>query len=305
MAANRRIALFLQRRDNDYQQLLHDDCLATASEHAFSVEVFYAEGDANRQVQQLREALREPTATRPTAVLVSPVREGTLMPTVDEAVRARVGWIVLSQWSEYLSAQRGQFGTLPVFCVMPDAEEIGRVQALQFKALLPNGGELVYIRGPLGAFSAERRLAGMRKELPGSSLNPVIFTGNWSSESGERAMGNWLRAFGGSELPLYVVGAQNDRMAMGAREALLKAAAQNKRSARRFAVTGCDGSPSYGQRLVGEGKLTATVVIPSVSGRAVVELASVIDGGPPPPLAITVGVSSYPDIEVLAKREPK
>src|SRR5688500_3973349 len=167
MAADRRIALFLQRRDNDYQQLLHDDCLATASQHAFSVKVLYAEGDANRQVQQLQEALREPAATRPTAVMVSPVRESTLVPTVDEAVRMRVGWIVLSQWSEHLSAERGQFGNLPVFCVMPDAEEIGRVQARQFKALLPNGGELVYIRGPLGAFSAERRLAGMRKELPG------------------------------------------------------------------------------------------------------------------------------------------
>jgi len=305
MVANRRIALFLQRRDNDYQQLLHDDCLATASKHAFSVKVFYAEGDANRQVQQLREALREPVATRPTAVVVSPVRESTLMPTVDEAVRMRVGWILLSQWSEYLSAQRGQFGALPAFCVMPDAEEIGRVQALQFKALLPNGGELVYIRGPLGAFSAERRLAGMRNELAGSALHPVIFTGNWSNEGGERAMGNWLRVFGGSELPFYVVGAQNDRMAMGARDALLKAAAQNKSPARRFAVTGCDGSPSYGQRLVGEGKLTATVVIPSVSGRAVVELASVIDGGPPPPLAITVSVHSYPDVEVVAKHEPK
>jgi ABC-type sugar transport system substrate-binding protein len=304
MAANRRIALFLQRRDNDYQQLLHDDCLATASTHGLSVKVFYAESDANRQVHQLQEALREPAVTRPMAVMVSPVRESTLMPTVDEAVRRRVGWIVLSQWSEYLSAQRGQFDALPAFCVMPDPEEIGRLQALQFKALLPNGGELVYIRGPLGAFSAERRLAGMRKELPGSSLQPVIFTGDWSSEGGERAIGNWLRAFGASELPFCVIGAQNDRMAMGAREALLHAAAQNKRSVRRFAVTGCDGSPSYGQRLVRDGKLTATVVIPSVSGRAVFELASIIDGGPPPPLAITVSVSSFPEIEVLAKREP-
>ena len=304
MAANRRIALFLQRRDNDYQQLLHDDCLATASKHALAVKVFYAEGDANRQVQQLREALREPAATRPMAVMVSPVRESTLMPTVDEAVRRRVGWIVLSQWSEYLSAQRGQFDALPAFCVMPDPEEIGRVQALQFKALLPNGGELVYIRGPLGAFSAERRLAGMRKELPGSSLQPVIFTGDWSSEGGERAMGSWLRAFGASELPLCVIGAQNDRMAMGARKALLEAIRQNG-SAGRFAVTGCDGSPSYGQRLVGEGKLTATVVIPSVSGRAVIELASIVDGGPAPPLAITVSVSSYPNIDVIAKREPR
>jgi hypothetical protein len=47
MAVNRRLALFLQRRDNDYQQLLHDDCLATAGNHALSVKVFYDAWDGS------------------------------------------------------------------------------------------------------------------------------------------------------------------------------------------------------------------------------------------------------------------
>jgi ABC-type sugar transport system substrate-binding protein len=238
--------------------------------------------------------------------MVSPVRESTLMQTVPDALRVGVGWIALSRWSDSLSEQRVKFASVPLFCVMPDHEEIGRVQALQFKALLPHGGELVYIRGPLGTFSADRRLEGMRKELAGSSLQPVIFNSDWSSDGGERAIGDFIRVFGGRELPPCVVGAQNDAMAMGAREALLKAAARNKsRVSVRFAVTGCDGSPSYGKRLVSEGKLTATVVIPSVSGRAVVELASTLDGGPPPPLTITVGVHSFPAVDLLAKQELK
>ncbi|HMJ55577.1 MAG TPA: sugar ABC transporter substrate-binding protein [Polyangiaceae bacterium] len=304
--ASRRIALFLQSRGNDYQQLLRDDCVSTASQRAFTVKVFFAEGDADRQAEQLREALREPVTTRATALIVSPVQESRLMPLVTEALRSRVGWIVLSRWSDYLSAQRAQFGNVPVFCVMPDHEEIGRIQALQFKALLPQGGELVYIRGPLGTFSAERRLAGVRKELAGSSLRPVIFNGDWSSESGARAIENWIGIFGGRELPLCVVGSQNDSMAVGAREALLEAVATRKSpSTMRFALTGCDGSPSYGKRLVAEGQLAATVVIPSVSGRAVTELTSILDGGAQPPLAILVDVKGYPDVNVLAKHQPR
>jgi ABC-type sugar transport system substrate-binding protein len=304
--AGRRIALFLQSRGNDYQQLLRDDCLTTASQRAFTVRVFFAEGDANRQVEQLRDELRQPVATRATALIVSPVRESTLMPLVTEALRSRVGWIVLSRWSDYLSGQRAQFGNVPLFCVMPDHEEIGRIQALQFQALLPQGGELVYIRGPLGTFSAERRLAGVRKELAGSSLRPVIFNGDWSSESGERAIENWIRIFGRRELPPCVVGCQNDSMAVGAREALLRAGATRKGlSTPRFALTGCDASPSYGQRLVAEGQLAASIVIPSVSGRAVTELTSILDGGAQPALAILVEVKAYPDVNLLADRQPK
>ena len=301
--ADRRIALFLQARDNDYQQLLRDDCLTAASQRGFSVNVFFAEGDADRQVQQLRETLREPPAKRVLAVMVSPVRESTLVPTVHDALRAGVGWIALSRWSDYLSEQRDKFPGIPVLCVLPDHEEIGRIQALQFRALLPRGGELVYIRGPLGTFSAERRLAGMQKGLAGSTLRPVVFNSDWSKEGGERAMGDWIRVFGGRELPPCVVGAQNDRMAMGARLALLGAVDRNNRDAlKRFAITGCDGSPSYGKRLVSEGQLVATVVVPPVSGRALAELAAVLDGGPPPPLAITVEVRSYPDVNLLAPR---
>ena len=301
--ADRRIGLFLQARDNDYQQLLRDDCLAAASQRGFSVKVFFADGDADRQVQQLQEVLHEPPTKRALAVMVSPVRESTLMPVVHDALRAGVGWVVLSRWSDYLSGQQARFPGVPVLCVLPDHEEIGRIQALQFKAFLPDGGELVYIRGPLGTFSAERRLAGMQKGLAGSTLRPVIFNSNWSNEGGERAMSDWIRVFGGRELPPCVVGAQNDSMAMGARQALLRAVGTNKRApVKHIVVTGCDGSPSYGRRLVSEGQLAATVVVPPVSGRALAELASVLDGGPPPPLAITVGVHSYPDVNLLAPR---
>jgi ABC-type sugar transport system substrate-binding protein len=301
--ANRRIGLFLQSRDNDYQQLLRDDCLAAASQRGFTVTVSFADGDADRQVHQVREALGAPPAQRVLAVMVSPVRESTLMPIVHDALRTGVAWVALSRWSDYLGGQRTQFPGTPVLCVLPDHEQIGRIQALQFRALLPHGGELIYIRGPLGTFSAERRLAGMQKGLAGSSLRPVIFNSDWSSEGAKRAMGDWIRVFGGRELPPCVVGAQNDSMAMGAREALIKAVGANNRDAlKRFAITGCDGSPSYGKRLVSAGELAATVVVPPVSGRALTELASVLDGGPVPPLAITLEVHSYPDVNLLVSR---
>ena len=63
--------------------------------------------------------------------------------------------------------------------------------------------------------------------------------------------------------------------------------------------TGCDGSPSFGRRLVNEGLLAATVVIPPTAGRAVSELASMLGGGARPLPEIALAVSSVPELADL------
>ena len=302
----RRIGLFLQNLENDYQQLLRDDCRTTGARHGFHVDVFSADGNPNKQVQQIHNALRLPLAARLQAVLVSPVRESNLMSNVTEALRSNIGWIMLSRFSDYLASARSEFASVPLFCVMPDHEEIGRIQGRQFKALLPAGGELVYIRGPLGTYSAERRLTGMQKELADTAIHPLIFNSDWTLDGGARAITDWVSVFGAHELPACVVGAQNDSMALGARQALLGAAGKKKEPiGAKFAFTGCDGSSGFGQRLVRDGQLAATILVPSVSGRAVIELASMLDGKSIPPLSIIVDVSSYPLEHLLGKRRPK
>jgi ABC-type sugar transport system substrate-binding protein len=166
------VALLLQTLGNDYQELLRDDCLAAARRFGFEVSVHSAEHSPERQLQQVRELMRQPEGLRPVAVLISPVRETTLMAAAHEAVRMGLGWVVLSRWSEYLAEQHQLFPKVPLFCVMPDQQEIGRIQARQVKALMPDGAELLYIRGPLGTFSAERRWAGFQEEFDTELVRP-------------------------------------------------------------------------------------------------------------------------------------
>jgi ABC-type sugar transport system substrate-binding protein len=209
----------------------------------------------------------------------------------------------LNRWSEQLVDLRKEFPQIPIFAVNPDQIRIGRIQARQFKILLPDGGEVVYLQGPYGTSSAHRRLEGAQGELAGSAIKLVPFNSDWSIEGGERTVQDWLRIFEGRELPDCVIGAQNDNMAMGARMALVRRGQLDlKTPTGRIRITGCDGSPRFGLPLVQAGELTATVVIPPVAGIAVDELASSFEGGRMPPVEIVVAVSSYPDLPVLEAR---
>src|SRR5260370_11365005 len=267
-----RIALF-SSEGGEYQVRLRDDCIAAAGRYGFSVRPFVADNDAQKQVSQIEACPREPAARRPTVGMVSPVREIALLSVAHAAARIGVGWVVLLRWSDYVVDLRDAFRQLPLFVVMPDQTAIGRIQAQQFKALLHRGGEVVYIRGPLGTSSAVRRFEAVQQELKGSPITLFTLTSDWTVDGGAKAMEEWLGIFKKRDLPRFIVGAQNDAMAMGARSVL------EKHTSPSVHFCGCDGSPGYGQRLVNEGKLTATVIMPLGSGTAVSAPASMLFRG--------------------------
>jgi ABC-type sugar transport system substrate-binding protein len=302
VVASRRIALFLQNAANDYQCLLRDDCQTAAARRDFFLTVHSADNDGDDQLRQIRAVLAGPRSQWPVALLVTPVREVALLAAAHEAANLGIGWVSLNRWSDYLLELRREFPAIPVFSVTADQTEVGRIQGRQLTCLLGDTGELVYIQGPLGTSSAHKRNAGMRQELGRfPNVRLVTFNSDWSSEGGEMAMRDWIRIFPRGKLPRFAVGAQNDSMASGARRALLECTG-NEHSIASIPLTGCDGTPMFGQRLVKEGKLTATVVIPPVGSRAIDELASMLAGGRPVSTEIVVTVSSYPALETLAKR---
>jgi ABC-type sugar transport system substrate-binding protein len=296
-----RIALFLHS-DNDYQQALRDDCIAAAKRHGFSFRFFSATDNSGTQVEQIQACLREPKEQRPTVFLVAPVREAALLSTAYAAARLGVGWILLGRWSGYMADLREEFPRLPIFSVAADQKEIGRIQGRQFRALLPDGGELVYIRGPLGTSSAIRRFEGVQEVLQDAPIKLYALSSDWTMEGGTQAMNDWLRVFRWRDFPKFVVGAQNDTMTMGARSALAAAvSARTDASLRQIVFTGCDGTPRYGQRLVLEGTLRATVIMPPTSGRAVDELAAMLlEGRPRPNAEVVLNPASFPDLRALA-----
>ena len=295
------VALF-SMDDGEYQELLRDEFLRTARGYGFPSRVFRADSDSEKQVAQIQDCLREPPDRRPTVIMVSPVRESPLLSTAYEAARLGVGWVSLLRSWDYVNDLRKEFSDLPIFSVVADQTEIGRMQGQQLLALLPRGGELVYIQGPIGTSSAVRRHAGLQEVLRGAAVNMFTLHSDWTREGGARAMLDWARVFQGRELPAFIVGAQNDLMAMGARDAIEELARERPRFSRESAFfCGCDGSPSYGQRLVTEGKLASTVIMPLCAGRAISEIASMLHGGPLPPATIELRPESFPNPHLLTR----
>ena len=206
---DRSLALFLRTSANDYQDLLREDCVAAARRQGFQLRVFSADDDADRQVRQIHETVASSPSSRPIAFLVSPVRESALLTVAHEATRAGIGWVFLNRWNESLLGLRGEFPELPIFAVNPDQYQVGGIQGHQFRALLPEGGELLYIQGPLGTSSAQGRFAGLQDVIAGAPIRIVTFNSDWSIDGGESATREWLRIFAGRPLPVCVVGAQN------------------------------------------------------------------------------------------------
>lgn len=261
------------------------------------VRVLTADNNAKRQAAQIRDVLSESGSRLPSVILVSPVQENALAGLAREAGRKGVGWVVLNRWSESMLELREEFPGLPIFSVTPDQYEIGHVQGRQFKSLLPRGGEVLYLSGPASTSSARRRSEGLARELGDSSIRLHTVNSDWSSEGGQSVIQAWLERLPRETLRTLVVGAQNDSMAAGACRALAdEARRRNREDVMRLPVTGCDGANGFGQRLVAEGMLTATVLVPPVAGRAVDELAAYFRGEPLPPAEIVLGVSSFPEL---------
>jgi ABC-type sugar transport system substrate-binding protein len=294
------IALFLRSLDNDYQQRLRDDALAVAGWLGFTVKVFAAQNDSSKQCLQITETLTDPSASDLAAVLVSAVRDDVLDQLAHKAGEAGVGWVLLNREAPYLEVLRNEFPSLPVFGVTPDQTEIGRIQAKQVKLLLPQGGVVLCVTGPAKTSSSQLRLEGLRAELP-ASFKVSTLEADWTSEGARLATERMLAEPNADQRLPALVCAQNDEMALGVRQALRDAASRwNQSSVADLPITGCDGSPALGQRLVRQKRLWATVALPSAAGPALEWLARWNDGADRPPVNVTLPVSSFPELSALA-----
>jgi ABC-type sugar transport system substrate-binding protein len=297
----RRIALFLRATDNDYQDRQRESCHASSTRHRISVTEFNARNDYASQSRQIQDCLQSPAGIRPRILLVNPVRETSLGLLARLAASMGIGWVTLNRSSDYLGELRREYPELPFFSINPDQRQIGRLQGEQWKSLLPEGGEVFYIQGPRSTSSASLRLAGAERELAATRISLHTCHANWSMEGGAEAARNWLSDLRGRELSRCIVSAQNDSMADGARGALAEGLAVGKKRFEDLRFTGCDGSPKYGQRLVTERRLAATVDVPPTAGRAVELIASVLDGARPPTSDVIIDVASFPELSVLVR----
>jgi ABC-type sugar transport system substrate-binding protein len=302
------LGLFLRAVDNPYQELIRAEAHARARAHGYTVREVSAKNDADRQVAQVQESLEGLTQATPRALFVNPVRESALHLVARQASRRDVAWVMLNRTSDFVRELRREAPGQVMVCVDVNQQEVGRLQGRQFRALLPNGGEVLYLLGPAATSSARLRLSGVEREIAGTSIRLTLRATDWTEEAGASATMLWLESLPSGRETATVIGAQNDTMAVGAARALSDF--RRTRSAALYGltevpITGCDGVPSHGQRLVHEGQLAATVVIPATSGVAVDLVLDSFDGKATPQSDLVLEVHSFPDVGALVRPSGK
>ena len=293
------IGLFLRSNDNDYQQRLKEVGLREAKRQGFDIVLESAQNDPTRQVEQIRAAIANAPTTKLTAILVSSVRDDVLPDVVREAAEAGLDWALLNEGT-FIDAIHDQYPSQAIFVVSPDQLEIGRIHGRQVRALVGSTGKVLCVTGPLTTVMAQQRLDGLKEILAGD-FSLIELNADWTSERARMAVERWAGELAAdAELPGMFV-AHNDEMALGVRQALRDAASQKDLPLATAPITGCDGAQTFGQRLVREGRIKATVIMPPASGAAIEWIARIRTRGERPPVRVLQPVTSFPNVSGLKR----
>ena len=294
-----KFVLCLTNNDNDYQIEQAAAAEAAARRLGVNLLVIHAENDSVTQSQQLLKIIQSRTDALPDGIMFEPVG-GTALPQVARAAAiAGISWVVLNRDVEYISELRKAY-RIPAFCITSDHEEIGRIQGRQFAAILPNGGDVLYIQGPSESLAAKQRTFGMYETKP-ASVQVKLMKAQWTEASAQRTVSSWLRLSTSQQTHLDMIAAQDDSMALGARKAFQEELnLQSRERWLKLPYIGCDGLPSSGQTWVRSGLLTATIFVPPNAGTALEMLVQAIQGGTMPVERSTVAPVSIPALDVLA-----
>jgi ABC-type sugar transport system substrate-binding protein len=188
---------------------------------------------------------------------------------------------------------------VPVFAINSDHEEIGRIQGQQFNALLPAGGCVLYLEGPSTSEVSRVRAEGMMSTKR-SDISVKTLRGDWTEASAYHAVKSWLRLPTSRDLHIGVIGCQNDAMALGAHRAFQEFVDSEERDRLlKLPLTGCDGVPSKGRAYVERKNMTATIVVPPLTGPALELIAEAFRNQRNIPEQTMLSPSSYPALEKL------
>ena len=246
-----------QCSDDIWRTKLNEELSLAARVDGVTLRLSSADDDSQKQMAQIRSFIAEGVDL----LIVSPNQSHTITPAVEEAFDAGIPVILFDRKidSDKYTAFIGA-----------DNVEIGRIMGHYIADFLNQKGLVVEIPGLEGSSPADDRHKGVAEALqqyPGISLVTTAY-GGWLQEGGFNAM---KEVIGRGIRPDAVFG-QNDRMAMGAREALGYPA--------DVYFFGVDALPDAGLQDVIDGVLTASYLYPT-RGDLVMELAKNILSGRP------------------------
>jgi ABC-type sugar transport system substrate-binding protein len=288
--------------DNDYQIEQSESAELAARKTGVDVQIIHAQNDAINQSTQVLKAIQAPKELRPDAIIFEPVG-GTALPQVAKAAAsAGIGWVILNRDANYIEELR-KTSTAPLFSISSDHVEIGRIQGRQMAALLRGGGSVLYIQGPSENSAAKDRTAGMQETKP-ASVQVTMLKAQWTQESAQKSVRSWLKLTTSQRAAIDLISAQDDSMAMGARDAFKELANEDERERwLKLPFTGCDGLPKTGQAWVRSGLLAATVFVPPNAGQAIEMLVDAIQNKKLPPERVVTVAVSIPALDALTRRK--
>jgi ribose transport system substrate-binding protein len=236
-----------------YRERMNDD-IRTAAEKVpqFQVEFADAAQDNAKQVSDVENFLTQQIDL----LIISPNEAAPLTAVVKKVYDQGIPVIVLDRKVE---------GDAYTTFIGADNEEIGR-QAGEFvaKELLPDGGNVVEIKGLPGSTPAQERSNGFKEGIASNPGVKVIATGvgDWLRDKGQQQAEALLQA----QDDIDVVYSHNDPMAEGAYLAAQAAGRENE-----MEIIGIDALPipSGGIKAVEEGRLSATFTYPTGGKEAI------------------------------------
>ncbi|HMK29917.1 MAG TPA: substrate-binding domain-containing protein [Terriglobales bacterium] len=274
---------------------------AAADRLAVDLQVVSAEMDAVAQGQELLQFVQSRTEPRLDGILLEPVSANGLPRVAEAAVAAGIGWVVSNAQVEYLGALRKK-ANVPVFLVSQDHVEVGRIQGRQIAALLPDGGSVLYLRGPAMSSIASKRFEGLDSTKPRNVELKSLKVQGSTAEDACKAVRSWLSLSTVRPESTQLIMSQNVDFISGARKALETIASPADRA--KWLALPCAGVgiSSQVKPLVDQGVLCAAVLTSLTMDRAMEMLVKAIKDGSQPPEQTFVEADQYPTFEELVKR---
>jgi ABC-type sugar transport system substrate-binding protein len=286
--------------DNAYQ---HEQALVAKSagvKLGIDLTLLHANDDSITQSQQLLEIIQARSDAPPSAFLVEPVTSTGLRKVAEAAVAQGIGWVVSNSDVDYV-AQLRKNSRIPIFIVTQGQFEIGRLQGKQLAALLPQGGQVLYLAGPSMSSVAAQRFEGMESARP-RNVQLTVLRSKWSEASAQQSVSSWLRLATSRAEKYHLVDGQTHELAIGARKAFQNISdldQQNRWLELPFLGIGVSNQV---KPLVESRVLVAAVVTSVTMELALHLLARALESQSHPPERSVVEVSSFPELEKLAPK---
>ena len=271
----------------------------TAERLNVEVQIMNALSDPVAQSQQLLETIQSRSA-RPDGIVAEPVTNAGLPRVAEAAVNAGIGWVISNAQVDYTAALR-KIAKAPVFALSQDHIEIGRMQGRQFATLRPKGGSILYLRGPASNFLATQRAEGI-ESTTANNIQIKTLKIQWTEENAYKSVTSWLRLQTVRAEQTQLISSQNIDFILAARRAFQDCTAGAERAKWLSLPYTAAGVPRQIKPMVDNGTLAAAIITSLTMDVALEMLVKGIQTGTQPAEHTFLPASSYPELEILARK---